>query len=266
MQPLPPPAPAHAEYFSQFGKVTKVRLSRNKKNGKSKGYAFLEFSSAEVRGRQRETTNVHPAGAACLHCSPAWPAFVGRCCVRLQHRSSWPCCSSHLTYACPGLCSPARTPPARRPHAVLALAAADHVPSLPLSKQVAKIASAAMDGYMLFSQKLTSRVLPADEVHPDLFKGANRVFKQARRGSGCYALLSSWPAVSNWRSVCSRAPSAVLSRQGWLAGMLHGSKQEEAPQQPHPAALQPRLLCCPPALPFRQPAQCSLPGTAGCTR
>ncbi|KAI7838449.1 hypothetical protein COHA_007712 [Chlorella ohadii] len=78
------------EYFSQFGKVTKVRLSRNKKSGKSKGYAFLEFSSAEV----------------------------------------------------------------------------------------AKIASAAMDGYMLFSQKLASRVLPADEVHPDMFKGANRVFKQ----------------------------------------------------------------------------------------
>ncbi|PRW45663.1 MKI67 FHA domain-interacting nucleolar phospho [Chlorella sorokiniana] len=78
------------EYFSQFGKVTKVRLSRNKKSGKSKGYAFLEFSSAEV----------------------------------------------------------------------------------------AKIAADAMDGYMLFTQKLTSRVLPADEVHPDLFKGANRVFKQ----------------------------------------------------------------------------------------
>lgn len=51
----------------------------------------------------------------------------------------------------------------------------------PLSAlQVAKIASAAMDGYMLFTQKLTSRVLPADEVHPDLFKGANRVFKQVR--------------------------------------------------------------------------------------
>lgn len=35
-----------------------------------------------------------------------------------------------------------------------------------------------MDGYMLFSQKLASRVLPADEVHPDMFKGANRIFKQ----------------------------------------------------------------------------------------
>ncbi|PSC72472.1 MKI67 FHA domain-interacting nucleolar phospho [Micractinium conductrix] len=78
------------EYFSQFGKVTKVRLSRSKKNGASKGYAFLEFSSAEV----------------------------------------------------------------------------------------AAIAASAMDGYMLATQKLSARVLPASEVHPQLFKGANRVFKK----------------------------------------------------------------------------------------
>ncbi len=93
----PPPFPA-PEYFSQFGKVTKVRLSRSKKSGKSKHYAFLEFASPEV----------------------------------------------------------------------------------------AAIASEAMDGYMLFTQKLVSRVLPAEEVHPDLFKGANRVFKQV--GAGCWAL------------------------------------------------------------------------------
>lgn len=68
MQPLLPLAPACAEYFSQFGKVTKVRLSRNKKNGKSKGYAFLEFSSTEVRGRrQRETTDER---------APSWQRLV----------------------------------------------------------------------------------------------------------------------------------------------------------------------------------------------
>lgn len=91
-----------AEYFSQFGKVTKVRLSRSKKSGKSKHYAFLEFTSPEV----------------------------------------------------------------------------------------AAIASEAMDGYMLFTQKLVSRVLPVEEVHPDLFKGANRVFKQvgaARQHDGAGA-------------------------------------------------------------------------------
>ena len=37
-----------AEYFSQFGEVTRLRLSRNKKTGKSKHYAFVEFKSTEV--------------------------------------------------------------------------------------------------------------------------------------------------------------------------------------------------------------------------
>lgn len=32
----------------QFGKVTKVRVSRSKKTARAKGYAFLEFASAEV--------------------------------------------------------------------------------------------------------------------------------------------------------------------------------------------------------------------------
>ena len=35
-------------YFSQFGDVLKVRLSRSKDTGKSKGYAFLEFESSDV--------------------------------------------------------------------------------------------------------------------------------------------------------------------------------------------------------------------------
>jgi len=35
-------------YFSQFGNVTRLRVSRNKKTGKSKHYAFLEFDSSSV--------------------------------------------------------------------------------------------------------------------------------------------------------------------------------------------------------------------------
>ncbi|EFJ50163.1 hypothetical protein VOLCADRAFT_80307 [Volvox carteri f. nagariensis] len=35
-------------YFSQFGKVTRLRLSRSKKTGNAKGYAFLEFQYPEV--------------------------------------------------------------------------------------------------------------------------------------------------------------------------------------------------------------------------
>jgi len=30
-------------FFNQFGVVTRIKLSRNKKSGKSKHYAFIEF-------------------------------------------------------------------------------------------------------------------------------------------------------------------------------------------------------------------------------
>jgi len=35
-------------YFSQFGTVTRIRLARNKKTGRSKHYGFIEFDSAFV--------------------------------------------------------------------------------------------------------------------------------------------------------------------------------------------------------------------------
>ena len=42
-------------YFSQFGSVCRLRLSRNKKTGKSKHYAFIEFASKEVADIVAET-------------------------------------------------------------------------------------------------------------------------------------------------------------------------------------------------------------------
>jgi len=36
------------EYFSQFGAITRIRLSRNKRTGASKHYAFVEFEDADV--------------------------------------------------------------------------------------------------------------------------------------------------------------------------------------------------------------------------
>lgn len=49
------------------------------------------------------------------------------------------------------------------------------------SAEVARIAAEAMDGYLFFKQKLVAHVVPSEELHPDLFKGANRVFKKVRR-------------------------------------------------------------------------------------
>jgi nucleolar protein 15 len=78
------------EYFSQFGHVAKIRLSRNKKTGKSKHYAFLQFHTTEV----------------------------------------------------------------------------------------AEIVADAMNGYHFFGQKLEVKVLKKADVHEELFKGANRVFRR----------------------------------------------------------------------------------------
>eukprot|EP00199_Chlamydomonas_sp_CCMP681_P006054 CAMPEP_0119102190 /NCGR_PEP_ID=MMETSP1180-20130426/1022_1 /TAXON_ID=3052 ORGANISM="Chlamydomonas cf sp, Strain CCMP681" /NCGR_SAMPLE_ID=MMETSP1180 /ASSEMBLY_ACC=CAM_ASM_000741 /LENGTH=216 /DNA_ID=CAMNT_0007086433 /DNA_START=113 /DNA_END=763 /DNA_ORIENTATION=- len=76
-------------FFSQFGKLTHVRLSRNKKTGHAKHYAFLEFQYPEV----------------------------------------------------------------------------------------AKIAAASMDGYFLFKQRLTTKIMEPNQIHPDLFKGAKQKFR-----------------------------------------------------------------------------------------
>lgn len=43
------------QYFSQFGTITKLRLSRNRKTGHSKHFAFLEFESTEVAKIVAET-------------------------------------------------------------------------------------------------------------------------------------------------------------------------------------------------------------------
>ncbi|ODQ78982.1 hypothetical protein BABINDRAFT_162064 [Babjeviella inositovora NRRL Y-12698] len=45
------------KYFAQFGDITRLRLSRNKKTGESKHYAFVEFSELEVAKIAAETMN-----------------------------------------------------------------------------------------------------------------------------------------------------------------------------------------------------------------
>ncbi|KAK2463456.1 hypothetical protein APHAL10511_004542 [Amanita phalloides] len=55
-------------YFSQFGNVTRLRLSRNKKTGKSKHYAFLEFDSSSVAKIVAETMDNYLIMGHLLQC------------------------------------------------------------------------------------------------------------------------------------------------------------------------------------------------------
>jgi len=77
-------------YFSQFGEVTRLRLSRNKKTGRSKHYAFVEFDSYKV----------------------------------------------------------------------------------------AEIVADTMDNYLLHGHMLRCKVMPKDQIHPNLWIGANRKFRK----------------------------------------------------------------------------------------
>lgn len=45
------------KYFQQFGEISRLRLSRNKKSGNSKHYAFIEFKELEVAKIAAETMN-----------------------------------------------------------------------------------------------------------------------------------------------------------------------------------------------------------------
>lgn len=77
-------------YFSQFGNITRLRLSRNRITGRSKHYAFVEFAS----------------------------------------------------------------------------------------KAVAKIVAETMDNYLLYGHILKCKYVPQEQLHPELWKGANRRFKK----------------------------------------------------------------------------------------
>ena len=57
------------KYFSQFGRVLNLRLSRNKKTGASKHYAFVEFASAEVADIVARTMNNYLMFGHILKCA-----------------------------------------------------------------------------------------------------------------------------------------------------------------------------------------------------
>jgi len=45
------------QYFSQFGTITNLRLSRNKKTGASKHYAFIEFAEENTAEIVQKSTS-----------------------------------------------------------------------------------------------------------------------------------------------------------------------------------------------------------------
>jgi len=47
--------PQMRQFFNQFGKITRLRLSRSKKNAQSKGFAFIEFEEESVAKIVAET-------------------------------------------------------------------------------------------------------------------------------------------------------------------------------------------------------------------
>lgn len=56
------------EYFSQFGDINRLRLSRNRKSGASKHYAFIEFNSAGVAKIVADTMNNYLMFGHILRC------------------------------------------------------------------------------------------------------------------------------------------------------------------------------------------------------
>lgn len=68
--------PQLKSYFEQFGKVQRLRLSRSKKTGGSKGYAFVEFDCDEVAKIVAETMNNYLMGERLIKCHVVPPEKV----------------------------------------------------------------------------------------------------------------------------------------------------------------------------------------------
>lgn len=68
--------PQLKSYFGQFGKILRLRLSRSKKTGNSKGYAFIEFDCDEVAKIVAETMNNYLMGERLIKCQVFPPEKV----------------------------------------------------------------------------------------------------------------------------------------------------------------------------------------------
>ncbi|KAI0235024.1 MKI67 FHA domain-interacting nucleolar phosphoprotein-like [Lamellibrachia satsuma] len=67
---------AMKDYFSQFGKVTRLRVSRSRRTGNAKGYGFVEFASAAVAKIVADTMNNYLMFNRLLKCQLVDPSKV----------------------------------------------------------------------------------------------------------------------------------------------------------------------------------------------
>lgn len=87
------------KYFSQFGEITRLRLSRNRKTGNSKHYGFIEFSDRStmrdgylLRASGRKENDALSPGSSC------WGGVPWRCAG-----GAAPCAACCSGYPCAGM-------------------------------------------------------------------------------------------------------------------------------------------------------------------
>ncbi|KAK0674456.1 hypothetical protein QBC41DRAFT_733 [Cercophora samala] len=116
--------------------------------------------------------------------------------------------------------------------------------------EVADIAARTMDKYLLFGHILTAKVVPSEQVHPDLFKGANRRFKVVPWNKMAGNQLERPLSESQWEAKITKEEQRRLARAEKLKDLMdyefdtpqlkapeakpqleNGSAEEEAPKE-----------------------------------
>ncbi|KPM45808.1 hypothetical protein AK830_g740 [Neonectria ditissima] len=142
------------QYFEQFGTINKLRLSRNKKTGASKHFAFVEFAEAST----------------------------------------------------------------------------------------AEIVAKTMNNYLLFGHILKCRIIPKDQVHDDLFKGANRRFKKVPWNKMAGNKLQKPLTESAWAAKISNEQSKRTKRAAKLKEIGYEFEAPEMKDVPAPAPIEKKAV------------------------
>ena len=138
------------QYLSQFGPVTRVRLSRNRKTGASKHFAFVEFQDAST----------------------------------------------------------------------------------------AEIVAKTMDNYLLFGHILKCKTMAKEEVHDDLFKGANKRFKKVPWNKMAGLGLQKPLTESAWKSKVSQEKGKRAKQAAKLKAIGYKFEAPDLKDVPAPAAIE----------------------------